>query len=403
MVPVIISTYPENGSSNAGLKEQIKLTFADAILESTVIASNIKLENTNANDGRDIPLTLEYDSNSPNEITITPADNGYNGNYLIGLTSYRLTVSGIMSPTWEKMQATYSLEFTTITDGIESVISEPVSGGSFSVVNQYPKADSYGVTPSTIKIKFSSNVIEASVTNESVIVTTDTVEDVNDIGFIDINTVAGTVAVGTSADVVVFTPTSALADNTKYTVILKGIQSGTETVDPYMYSFYSVLSPAYTTIADLKFRYPSVAEIIKDSNPIDILEIIRDNSQNAQWIAEQAGTSSDISWNPPDKYVVEYVKTKTRYDIVFDKYLQLAGDDSTKILADLQITYQTDIPALTTLAEQLKQEYLHWEDFLKGGTSGRATPKPFNRGESVDTVPDYKDRSLKDWDGSKSW
>jgi hypothetical protein len=122
----------------------------------------------------------------------------------------------------------------------------------------------------------------------------------------------------------------------------------------------------------------------------------------AEWIAEQSD-NTDISWNPPSRYVAEYVKTKTRYDLLYDKYIQITGDSTSKMLGDLQITYQMSLADLLDLIEKLKAEYERWEEMLRGSASGRAMMSPFNKGENIDDMPDYKTRSLKNWDGSKSW
>lgn len=408
MVPVIISTVPEKGSSDIALREPLKLTFAAPIASGTVTNDNIKLENTN--NGHDVPLTLTYNSDTY-EISIVPAEaDAYTNsetqvkNYLIGLVSYRLVVSDIASPLGESMQDVFVLDFTTMQDSITSVVTEPEIQTVFGITNQYPKADSYGTTPTVIKIKFSSDILITSITGTSIIVTSDTVEDINDIGFVDYATVAGAVAIDNSnAKILTFTPTAAFTDNTKYTVIVQGVSSATETIEPYMYTFYSKMSPMYSTVQAIQSKYTSVAEIIKGMDPLDVLEIIKDNSNLAKWIAEQAENTDNIDWDTPDRCVSEYVKTKTRYDILMDKYVQLAGNGQSKNLGDLQITYNFSLSDLLDLIDKLKDEYLKWEEMLKGVSSGRATLGIFTKGESVDDDPDYKDRGMTDWDGNTSW
>jgi hypothetical protein len=86
-----------------------------------------------------------------------------------------------------------------------------------------------------------------------------------------------------------------------------------------------------------------------------------------------------------------------------DKYVQLAGNGQSKNLGDLQITYNFSLSDLLDLIDKLKDEYLKWEEMLKGVSSGRATLGIFTKGESVDDDPDYKDRGMTDWDGNTSW
>lgn len=201
---------------------------------------------------------------------------------------------------------------------------------------------------------------------------------------------------------------SAFEDNKKYTVILSGIQHLTEedeieTIEPTMFSFYSRFSPAYATIESVCVGYSSVARIIRSMDPIDVLELIRENSERAFWIAEYNNNANNITWDPPETIVVEYVKAKTRYDIVFDKYIQISGEASSKSLGDLQIEYDTDIESLLGLADRLKAMYEYWENMLKGSRSGKVRAQVFRRGENYDEDPNYKSRALKNWDGNKSW
>lgn len=201
---------------------------------------------------------------------------------------------------------------------------------------------------------------------------------------------------------------SAFEDNKKYTVILSGIQHLTEedeieTIEPTMFSFYSRFSPAYATIESVCVGYSSVARIIRSMDPIDVLELIRENSERAFWIAEYNNNANNITWDPPETIVVEYVKAKTRYDIVFDKYIQISGEASSKSLGDLQIEYDADIESLLGLADRLKAMYEYWENMLKGSRSGKVRAQVFRRGENYDEDPNYKSRALKNWDGNKSW
>lgn len=472
------------------LNSPIKITFADSVDASTITSDHIKLENLN--DGRDIPLLFEYNQ-STFELTITPSDNKYN-NMLLGLVDYRLSVANISSLQAELMQGLHTLEFTTISDSIENV-QEPVPvENDFVAVNFFPKQGSYGISPDDIKVKFNKDVLESSVVNVdgsskgSFIITSDTIEDLEDIGFISIKLVTGeyevsgriisfkpyteyTESVGTGAtltsgvlrssfqltkypvyqavisvagiqvvegtDYTIDLTTGAitfkdgfqpavgaaitavtrqsikLSDNTKYTVVLSGIQHEytdsegivhTENLEqPVMYSFYTAFSPLYASLADIQTTYASVAIIMKTMNPIDVLEIIRENGEMAYWIAEQNENKENIDWDTPDKIVIEYVKAKTRYDILFDKYIQLAGEATTKTLGDLSIEYSMSLADLLKLIEKLKLEYLYWENMLKGSKGGKARMQVFTKGESVDDVPDYKDRGMKDWEGTKSW
>lgn len=473
MIPIVISTYPENGSKDMVLNSPIKIGFAGPVDASTVTTDHIRLENLN--ESRDIPLTLDYNG-STCEITITPSDDAYN-NMLLGLTQYRLTVAGL-SKDEDIMQGMYNLEFSTVSNPIEDVIQPDLVGEEFAIVNYYPKKSSYGISPDAIKVKFNKNVLESSVTPDTFIVTKDTVEDLSDLGFISIDAVNG--EYNASGNVAAFMPYveyneqlgtgslltsglpfnsftllkypvyqatlyvdgteavedtdcaidletgaitflagkepavgatvtattrawSKLDDNTRYTVILLDIRSVDvpEALPPTLYSFYTKITPMYAKLADIQANYASVSTLIKGMEAVDVLNIIKENSEMAEWIADQNGNT--INWDSPPKYAIEYVKTKTRYDIVFDKYIQLSSEATTKELGDLAIEYNMSLKDLLTLADKLRLAYEYWEGMLKGSASGKTRPKPFKRGENVDEDPDFKNRQFKDWGGTKSW
>lgn len=481
MIPIIVSTYPENGSTDAELNSPITITFADSIDASSITVDRIKLENKN--EGRYIPLAFTYNQETF-ELTITPSDDQY-GNMLLGLTKYKLSMANISSNQAELMHGLHTMEFFTVSDSPEDITEDPtVVTEEFAIINFYPKQGSYGVSPNVIKIKCNKNVLVSSINSDTFMVTSDTVEDINDIGFVDISTITGEYEI--SNDVISFKPYTeyeeslgsgllltdetlrksfqltnypvyqavisvddievtvdvdytidmttgaisfidgyepaedeevtattrkslTLSDNTKYTIVLSGIQSLTvdpleaETIQPTMYSFYSKFSPLYATLADIQTTYASVAMVIQNSDPVGILEIIRANSEMAKWIAVSNSNDSNINWNTPDKIVLEYVKSKTRYDLIFDRYLQESNEASSKTLGDLEVSYDKSIVDLLKLADKMKVTYEYWENMLKGSTSGRSRPQPFVKGENIDAVPDYKDRSLKDWTGTKSW
>lgn len=395
MIPIVISTYPENGSSDAALNKPIRITFAGSLNRLTVTSKNIKLENLNR--ALDVPLTFGSEDGS-DEITIIPNDNGEG--ILYGLTAYKLTVSGLRSGLGELMQGSYSLEFMTVPGEPGDVSVSPVELEIFEIINTYPKDDGYGVTPDSIKVRFNKTLVGASVNNDSFFVTTDPIE-ITDIGFISPSTVSGTITV--SGKDILFVPVDDLSDNTRYNVVLSGIASEEGFIAPsVMFSFYTEFTPAFSDIKNLQSTFPFVAAIAKEMGPVEILTLIRSNSEEAQWIAEQSEIT-DIDWANPPRYVQEYVKAKTRYDIVFDKYLQLAGSSTSKELGDLSIEYGHSLKDLLDFADRLKRDYQRWENMIKGSASGKVGPRPFRKGENIDEDPDFMNRQLKDWEGTKGW
>lgn len=394
LVPIIVDTYPGNGSSNVDLKELIILTFAGGIRNDTVTEENIKLENMNR--GTSVPIDIEHNGDV---IKITPEDEALDDNFLIGLTPYRLSISNLASTDGEKMLSTYEFTFSTMPDDIANVPTDETESDTSFVTGEYPKSGSSGVTPSSIKVRFNQSI---SLEDVSILVTPSIIEGIEDIDFVDIVEEEGTLSIeGEDSNILVFTPASPLSDNEKYTVIIKPTSNLLQY--PHIYSFYSAFSPSYTTIAEISYRYPSVMEALRGTNATDIMEIIKENSEMAHWIAEEAG-NSNIVWVPPQRAVTEYVKTKTRHDILLDQYLKMAGSSTSKALGDFEVRNSTSISDILDLIERLKADYLKWEALLKGSASGgKAQPKGFIRGEDADELPEYKDRSLKDWDGNKSW
>lgn len=395
MFPLIISTYPENGSTEVQLNNPIVVEFSDVMDEMTITTSHVKLENINL--ATSVPVTMVYDD-SINGITITPKDDAY-GNMLLGSTSYKLSLWGLQGQYGDIMQGTYTLEFTTISDSITSIIDPVDIDENFAVVNTFPKESSINTTPTDIRVKFNRGVLDTSVTTNTFIVTSDPVDAIEDIGFIEMVMIEGTFAVDSS--VITFTPTVALSDNTKYTLVLYGILSvDNERLEPMIYSFNTKVTPAYTNPTDILKGYPSLGPIIKSLNILELYDYIKSNGEMAEFIGT---ANTNIDWTNPPRYVVEYVKAKTRYDIVFDRYIQLSNEASAKTLADLSIEYHTNLKDLLAMADRLKGMYEYWENMIKGSTIGKSRPATFVKGETGDENPDFLSRKFKDIDGTKSW
>ena len=124
MQPLIISTTPINGSQDVSVDSLIVIEFAEAVLTSTVDASTFTLENMNSQTSVtcDIVLDNTVDNDDGDKVTITPHDDeGWNDAGLNGLTSYKLTITGVASADGTPMSGSYTLDFRTVADAQDEI------------------------------------------------------------------------------------------------------------------------------------------------------------------------------------------------------------------------------------------------------------------------------------------
>lgn len=401
MIPLVTNAVPENGAENVALEKVITITFQDEIdpysLPGSSNSSNIELMNYNTNERVDVNIEVVGGTS----VSIAPLSP------LSYSSEYRVYVSGLSSIYGEMMSGTYELRFYTEDGLIEDVIGDVDFSQIFEVVMTHPK-DSTVITPEEIKIKVNKTIKSDSSKSEILLF-----ED----------------AVGTTINEALFSATSLLVDDdiefsslndeglisikvptlqpgTKYSLIISGIQSDTvdrQEILPYMFSFTSEYLPSYAKIESI-IATKSITTLLKGSSSENIAYLICENSKMAEFIANQAGNYENVKWSMPDYFVEKYVITKTQYDIVFDKFIQLSSGPTEKQLKDLAVTYGFSLSDMLKMADRLKSEYKIWEGYLMGkGENQKASAGTFKRGENADVVPDYKDRSLKSVDGSKSW
>ena len=397
MFPLLIDTNPINGSENIPLPlNQIILSFSDLLNADYLADATIRLTNYNTNTN----INIEYASSPEgtqgyNEIAIYPLEE------LTQLTEYRLTISGLVSLSGELMKGTIEVRFTTEEQlanifNMNNVSEVETPTDVFSVTMSYPK-DNTVVTPEVIRIKCSEAIDENLDTTGIVVIEG---FDIEEALFFGLENLVSNIII---KDDILEITTSSLKPATEYSVEVSGLISKSGAlIEDYKISFITQPSPMYAEMSDIK-RVSSVAVLIKGSSDVDVMNMISDNSSLAMFLAEQA-KNIDIDWNDPPLYVVKYVETKTQYDIIFDKIIKLSSGDSTsKQLKDLTIEYGFSLSDLLKLADNLKQAYLYWEDFISKKTKGSAMPAVFRRGENADEVPEYKNRGLKDMEGERSW
>jgi hypothetical protein len=150
------------------------------------------------------------------------------------------------------------------------------------------------------------------------------------------------------------------------------------------------------------FKSRAITILMEGAQEVEIARLINDNGKLAEFMVEKYATE-DIDWTNPPIYVEQYVKYKTQYDIVFDKFIELSGNPTSKQLKDLTIEYGYSIGDLLDLADKLELRYKYWEDFLKSSGKGRASAGVFQKGSNVDENPDFMDRKFTSIEGDKEW
>lgn len=404
MFPLLIDTNPINGSKDIALDQVIVLEFSDLLNADTLANADIRLFNYNNNtpvsvnwfpyfNGSVVDMLDPEGLKACNQIYIDPVE------YLNGMTEYRLTVAGLQSLPGEYMNGSLEVRFTTEASSVAPPVQELPSEDLFEVIMAYPKEGTV-VTPKIIKIKCSETINQNSDKSKVMIIEGSNIEEAL---FLGSESLVSTDDITITGEVLEITPPT-FKPATEYSIIIDGITNETGTlIDKYEYSFISQPTPMYATLNDVK-KISSVSILTSGTSDIDLMNIISDNSKLAMFLAEQA-QNTDIDWVNLPLYVVKYVETKTQYDIIFDKIIKLSSGDSTyKQLKDLTIEYGFSLADLLKLADNLKQIYLYWENFIKKqAKKGMATPAVFRKGENADEVPEYKNRGFKDLEGERSW
>lgn len=400
MVPLIISTIPENGSDKNNLSDKVQIVFSSGILPPTLANFDVK----NITQNTSVPFTIEFNEESPKNINLIIQDpNALSGNSFCGLCKYKISVKGIRSfSDGEKMTKIFSFSFLTEEEDILSIIENGQTGQSlFKVVSTYPENNAKYVSVEKIGVQYSDN-IKIGENTEVIIINGDS-SKIDFMDLYEIEPIDGEISV--SGNVLRFTPASAFESNSQYSVLLKGIinEDGTTEAQEYRFSFTTKRHPFYGEENDIISPEYALINSITKGNTDYIEAIIFANSKRAQDIATNAGTFSLINWDSPPNYVYEYVAYKTRYDIIYGEYLKLASGASTKTLADLTIAYNYSIKDLLQIIDMLKKAYLKAAAQIEGTTLAAKSTAIFQKGSSVDTIPDFMNRAFKDMEGEKEW
>lgn len=400
MFPLVIETIPENGSENVSLEQLIEIVFDGCIDSDSLNSADIRLINYNTNqevEGLIISPSRPQDldgSQVYSGILIEPPT-------LEPLTEYRLIVSNLTSAYGEVMEGSIELRFTTEQGSISEVL-EPDQLVTFYVVRTYPEDKSI-TKPSSIRIKFNKDLNQINNFQSIMLLEGSSKEDALFMGKTNLIDETNIVISSSSNDIIEITPPELLSE-TIYTVYIEGVlDTENNTVEPYEFIFKT---PSDTMFCDIDDILESVAikttvEALSISNDY-INQIIVNNSELAKFIAEQA-ENTGVNWDLPDIYVKNYVKYKTQYDILLDKFMEISSQPTSKQLKDLSVEYGWRPNDLLTIIDNLKERYEFWEAFLKGKKTKFTKSAPFIRGENADENPDFMDRKFRGRDGVKRW
>lgn len=389
MFPLVINTIPENGSDNVALNSIIRIQFESAV--TNVNNNTVKLINYNTDE--EISGALVESIDSGEIIQITPPED------LEGLTEYRVKINGLETSYGETMIGTYELRFSTMEGAIEDIVENPEEYSFFQVINTYPKEDAV-ITPEVIKIKFSSDIDLSTDLTKVMLLNENTISNIEDALFIGNNLITID-DININGDMLeIISPN--LENGKEYSIVVYGVSDLTgNTVIPFMYSFSVPHNSYYSSIGDI-LDNKAVSVIAESLSQREIAKKIYDNSVMAEFISKEY--NSNIDWEDVPLYVQRYVQTKTQYDILFEKFIELSSNPTSKQLDKLSIEYGFSLNGILKVVDRLKLQYLKWEDYIKGKVKkGNAMPGVFIKGNKVDERPSFMDRAMRDREGNKQW
>lgn len=186
--PTVVGRTPTPGATNVATNTQVTVTFSEAMDQTTINATNVKLVATTG--GATVPTTLAYNA-ATNTVTLTPTA------ALANNTSYTITVTtGVKDLAGNALAVQFTSSFITVADTI-----------SPTVVSTSPANGTTVPAPGTITVTFSEDMDPTTIPAAVSVKKTS-----------DSSPVAGTVSYNAATRTAVFTPTSALANGTGYTV-----------------------------------------------------------------------------------------------------------------------------------------------------------------------------------------
>lgn len=403
MKPIIVNSYPINGSENISLDSNIVITFGAEIQKPS--KENILIQNLNKNELCNFELSLSDDSKILTLIVSDP--NAIGSNKLCGLTKYSIELNGIRGTTPEKVNLFLSFyttsetredielrenEFTTISNDLYIIETTPTNGAKF-------------FDGSYLKVIFSDEPYESTINSDNIYLIEGTEKTIEESYLFDIVLDKIDCDLILKNKILLIKPKEGFESNKDYTLIIDNVCNERTTINDYYLSFSSALSPLYCNYKDITNN--SYFSLLSENIPNiqeDVINRIYQYSINVENIARDADTINEIDWETPSTCVNEYVLNRTLYDYVFNRYVTCVSSSRDKKLADLEISYQDKAGELLNLLNSLKNKWQQAEDDVKHfNDDSTNTIGLFVKGSDVDEERSFMDRSFRDSNQYKSW
>lgn len=287
------------------------------------------------------------------------------------------------------------------------VIDTPKEGPiglTFDIMDVFPKQDSVHVTADSIKVLFTSPVDLNTINPETFYIIPK--KKPKDLSIMDLMTnysstgsIPYTVDLNAPPNLLSVTiGTALILDNTEYTIILRESiknQEGEALGEAYSWSFRSTYAPLFGNPELIKHDLNGLMANIPDAVIYDYMHSF-----------SEVGLETDIRYRnvlretvlaAPPRYLSEYVRARTSYELLIGAYLGISAKTGTSIgLGDLKVD-RGDGPDLKSILSSMKDRIKRWEDALHGvNDRGYAKLGVAVRGEEVQPYPDFMERELDD-------
>lgn len=427
MIPVVVKTYPINGQENVALNTDIKICFDSKL--APVNLEDITVENLNNGE-----LVDFYFNQYGETLAIVIQDRHAIGeNLLCGLTTYQVSIKNIIKPSAPMQKAKHILKFTTTKEdpsdiSTDSIQNSESSVAKFAILESTPFDGQKQASPKYIKIVFNDNIRQDSVGDplgekptvflfqgspeiiQEYLMLKDYQEE---LGFatsvqqIDIK-------IKIQNNILLIFPVSdqdgnLFEDNSQYTLIINNISGAAHAGHPIkqaIITFWTKFSPLYIQAEEIiSTPYYGLVGQNRSNNEDFIYRLIRANSLLAESIASEAETKEAISWEEDalSQCVVNFVRYKTLYDLIFDKYVTIVSSSEDKKLSDLEISYANKPTYLKSLLDDLDRRRGAAEDEIRKFGEDISPMGVCIKGSAVDEEYDFMNRAISDLEGNKSW
>lgn len=437
---MVVDSYPVNGQEGIELNEVIKVVFNDIV--APINFEDIEVRNLNKSEIVDFDFTHDK-----NILTVVVKDrNAIGANSLAGSTKYEISIKDVYHPKSSAEKIMAYLSFTTKVESIKDFNTDNIPDNviiNFKMVQTYPANEARNISPKYIKFTYNNDI------NPYSIHTSDEVDDSGnviakqniylfknspeyieeilllseleygsrdelskidiDCKIIDNELYIIPVSRATGSDGQVTTSILTLDSNAQYTALVKnvvsteGMQGGQSII-----TFTTIPSPLYIEPTEITST-PYFNSVTSGTKTIeDIYDMINRYSLDAEDVATEAGTYEAITWRDTadasmSACVKNYVRYKTLYYLVYDRYITVVSASEDKKLSDLEISYANKPNYLKSLLDDLWGKLTGAEEEIKRFGETVEGIGVFIKGENVDTTYTFMDRSFKDYEGNTYW